>query len=60
MRWPWRREARAIELRRAVSSIRAQELETARETWRRSSNLISDPLEAAVFSMLVEITKTIE
>ena len=30
MRWPWRRQARTVEPRRAVS-IRAQELETAKE-----------------------------
>ena len=30
MRWPWRRQARKVEPRRAVS-IRAQELQTAKE-----------------------------
>ena len=30
MRWPWRRQARKVEPRQAVS-IRAQELETAKE-----------------------------
>ena len=30
MRWPWRRQARTVEPRQAVS-IRAQELETAKE-----------------------------
>jgi hypothetical protein len=30
MRWPWRREARIVKPRQAVS-IRAQELETAKE-----------------------------
>ena len=30
MRWPWRRQARKVEPRRAVS-IRAQELEKAKE-----------------------------
>ena len=30
MRWPWRRQARPIEPRRAIS-VRAQELETAKE-----------------------------
>jgi hypothetical protein len=32
MRWPWRRQARKVDPRQAVSvSIRAQELETAKE-----------------------------
>ena len=31
MRWPWRRQARPIEPRRAAVSIRAMELETAKE-----------------------------
>ena len=53
MRWPWRQQARPIEPRRAIS-VRAQELETAKEILAEVFHARSGEVEEMIKSWLEE------